>query len=219
MDANGANPVRLTNNPASDLQPTFSPDGQKIAFSSSRAGSPEIFVMNADGTSPANLTNDDGADRNPDWQRLDPDTDGDALPDSWEEDGIDVDGDGTPELDLPAMGADPDHKDIFVEVDFTAGHRIDDANIDAVTTAFAAAPVGNPDGEQGITLHVDNGPASTMDPVSGEPGEPLRPGLADPRQRARHRVHLRRDSLHDWSEFETIRQTSLLSFRRPPSTT
>jgi hypothetical protein len=34
--------------------------------------------------------------------------------------------------------------------------------------AFAAAPVPNPDGKDGITLHVDNGPNSMMDPVSGQ---------------------------------------------------
>ena len=216
MDADGSNPLRLTNNSASDLQPTWSPDGQKIAFSSSRAGSPEIFAMNADGTSPVNLTNDDGADRNPDWQRLDSDTDGDALPDSWEEDGIDVDGDGTPELDLPAMGADPDHKDIFAEVDFMAGHRIDDANIDAVTTAFAAAPVSNPDGQPGINLHVDNGPGSTMDPVSGATW-----GSLSDQDTLTHQETLgsqfttSEGTFYDWSEFETRRQTNLLTVRRP----
>jgi hypothetical protein len=41
------------------------------------------------------------------------DADGDALPDVWEEEGVDGDGDGDIDLDLPAMGADPLHKDIF----------------------------------------------------------------------------------------------------------
>ncbi|KKL25815.1 hypothetical protein LCGC14_2401540, partial [marine sediment metagenome] len=31
MDADGRNPVNLTNNPANDAQPSFSPDGSKIA--------------------------------------------------------------------------------------------------------------------------------------------------------------------------------------------
>ena len=51
------------------------------------------------------------------------DADGDALPDAWEEDGVDIDGDGTVDLDLPAMGADPRHKDIFVEIDHMRPHR------------------------------------------------------------------------------------------------
>ncbi len=42
---------RLTVGRFSDnLSPTFSPDGQRIAFVSTRAGSPQIYVMAADGT-------------------------------------------------------------------------------------------------------------------------------------------------------------------------
>src|ERR1044072_4457908 len=36
MNADGSNQVRLTNNSASDLEPSFSPDGSKIAFISDR---------------------------------------------------------------------------------------------------------------------------------------------------------------------------------------
>src|SRR3972149_77287 len=43
------------------------------------------------------------------------DSDHDGLLASWERFGLDVDADGTLDVDLPAMGADPDHKDIFVE--------------------------------------------------------------------------------------------------------
>src|SRR5436190_103875 len=63
MDANGANVKRLTNNTALDTEPAFSPDGTKIAFSSTRDGGDEdLWVMNADGTNPVQLTsfgNDD----------------------------------------------------------------------------------------------------------------------------------------------------------------
>jgi hypothetical protein len=45
------------------------------------------------------------------------DRDGDGLCDEWETTGIDYDGGGV-DLNLPAMGADPDHKDLFVEVDY-----------------------------------------------------------------------------------------------------
>jgi hypothetical protein len=95
------------------------------------------------------------------------DRDGDGLQDDWEEHGYDADGDGTVDLDLPAMGADPDHKDVFAEIDFMAPHRIQQPAVDLVTQAFAEAPVADPDGSAGITLHVDNGPTSVMDPRTG----------------------------------------------------
>lgn len=85
------------------------------------------------------------------------DRDGDGLLDDWEENGIDFDGQAPPEIDLPAMGADPDVKDLFVEVDVMAGVPYDQAAIDRVVQAFARAPaaaVNNPNGARGIRLHV-----------------------------------------------------------------
>src|SRR5207302_1135718 len=43
-------------------EPAFSPDGSRIAFTSTRDGQPEIYIMDADGTSAARLTNSPGAD-------------------------------------------------------------------------------------------------------------------------------------------------------------
>src|SRR5205823_3946031 len=43
------------------------------------------------------------------------DSDADRLADFWEENGIDVNGDGT--IDVRLSGANPGHKDVFVEVD------------------------------------------------------------------------------------------------------
>jgi hypothetical protein len=95
------------------------------------------------------------------------DADGDALCDRWETDGVDVDEDGAIDLDLPGMGANPRHKDIFVELDFMPPHRLELAAGDEVAAAFADAPVTNPDGTPGITLHLDNGPDSVMNPRTG----------------------------------------------------
>ena len=50
--------------------PTFSPDGQRIAFRSHGNGPAEIYVMNADGSGQTNLTNGRFADRRPDWQPI-----------------------------------------------------------------------------------------------------------------------------------------------------
>jgi len=73
------------------------------------------------------------------------DSDGDALLDDWEICGIDFDQDGTIDLDLPAMGADPNVPDIFVEVDSMSGRA--PSSLNGVVAAFAA---------QGITLHIQN---------------------------------------------------------------
>lgn len=82
----------------------------------------------------------------------DVDTDGDGLCDRWEESGIDIDEDGTIDLDLPGLGADPQRKDLFVEVDRFKG--VNAFGLGPVVSAFANAPVSNPDGSTGITLHV-----------------------------------------------------------------
>jgi Tol biopolymer transport system component len=50
VKADGTNLTRLTNNPANDDAPVWSPDGKRIAFATDRDGSWEIYVMNADGT-------------------------------------------------------------------------------------------------------------------------------------------------------------------------
>ncbi|MHC4955292.1 MAG: DUF7948 domain-containing protein [Planctomycetota bacterium] len=79
------------------------------------------------------------------------DSDGDGLLDDWEDHGFTAaNGDF---VDLPAMGADSQRKDIFVEIDSMTGQAPQQAALDLVIDAFANAPVDNPDGSTGITLH------------------------------------------------------------------
>jgi Tol biopolymer transport system component len=66
-NADGTNPIKLTDNPAEDWWPKFSPDGGKIAFQSKRDGNFEIYVMNSDGTDPIRLTNNSADDEDPNW--------------------------------------------------------------------------------------------------------------------------------------------------------
>ena len=67
MDNNGDNQRNLTNNPADDRSPSWSPDGKRIVFMSDRAGNMEIYVMDNDGDNQRNLTNNDRFDESPSW--------------------------------------------------------------------------------------------------------------------------------------------------------
>jgi hypothetical protein len=58
------------------------------------------------------------------------------------------------------LGANPDHKDIFVQIDYasaTLRQNVACSELDAIVAAFASAPVSNPDGQTGINLHLDAG--------------------------------------------------------------
>ena len=50
-----------------DMFGAWSPDGQRIAFTSDRSGDPEIYVADADGTDLLQLTHSPGRDAHPSW--------------------------------------------------------------------------------------------------------------------------------------------------------
>lgn len=79
--------LRLTNDPADDFHPRWSPDGQRIAFASNRDGDYEIYTIAADGSDLRQLTHNDASD---------------SHPGSWSPDGTQVafvsDRDGDPEI-------------------------------------------------------------------------------------------------------------------------
>ena len=63
MNGDGTGQTNLTNNPAEDASPVWSPDGTRIAFASNRpgpsntTGRSNIYVMNADGSGVRQVTN------------------------------------------------------------------------------------------------------------------------------------------------------------------
>lgn len=62
-----ADVVNLTNNSVADFGISWSPDGTRIAFASTRDGNAEIYVMQADGTRPQRLTHRPESDIAPVW--------------------------------------------------------------------------------------------------------------------------------------------------------
>ncbi|OLC11309.1 MAG: hypothetical protein AUH41_00915, partial [Gemmatimonadetes bacterium 13_1_40CM_66_11] len=59
MNADGTGTTRVTNDPQADGRPSFLPDGQSLAFHSSRtAGKLQIWAVNVDGTGLTQLTRD-----------------------------------------------------------------------------------------------------------------------------------------------------------------
>jgi metallopeptidase family M12-like protein/thrombospondin type 3 repeat protein len=109
-----------------------------------------------------------------------PDADGDGLLDCWEDGslwsdnlpGISIDGtysagrsntfravtlcvdqNGNKTFDAGEC-ASPNHKDIFVEIDFMQYHNPDPTAVTNLINAFAGAPVTNPDATTGIRLHL-----------------------------------------------------------------
>jgi TolB protein len=68
-DADGSHVRRVTDARAQEFDPTWSPDGSRIAYRHQTDGgdTAEIYVVDADGSHPVPLTRNDVADWGPDW--------------------------------------------------------------------------------------------------------------------------------------------------------
>lgn len=61
-DTDGSNIIQLTDSKKYDAEATISPKGDKIVFTSTRDGDPEIYVMDLDGSNQTRLTFEKGYD-------------------------------------------------------------------------------------------------------------------------------------------------------------
>ncbi|MFZ1741671.1 MAG: amidohydrolase family protein [Pontixanthobacter sp.] len=59
MPAGGGDPTRIAEGMAWEVQPRFSPDGSRIAFTSDRGGADNIWIMNSDGSDKQQVTKED----------------------------------------------------------------------------------------------------------------------------------------------------------------
>lgn len=82
------------------------------------------------------------------------DSDADGIANYFERKGLDINNDRIIDLNLPQLGANPNHKDLFIEIDYMDLHKPIQRAIDNVKSSFANAPLTNPDGANGINLHV-----------------------------------------------------------------
>src|SRR5205807_4037283 len=68
MNADGTGRIQLTQSPARDENPDWSPDGTRIAFYSERTGNAQIWVINADGSGEQRITHDPWYDQAVRWR-------------------------------------------------------------------------------------------------------------------------------------------------------
>ncbi len=63
-------PRPITSAPGWEAEPTFSPDGTLVAYSSNASGKADIWVADPDGGEPLRVTDDPGENRKPAWFRM-----------------------------------------------------------------------------------------------------------------------------------------------------
>lgn len=198
--------------------PSISGDGRSIAFAAGRS----VYVHQPDYES-----DEEGGQCFPSsiLSASTEDSDGDGLLDQWETCGYDVNkNDGVIDVDLPAMGADPKHKDIFVQVDYMVsegnrGHTHEPSReaIKRVVRAFDQAPVsGNPDGKTGIHLHVDYGVSAPLTwGKSNSWGELSRSKPVAEQTYLSTCAGTTKEWTFEWNGFDTIKNANFVPERAP----
>ena len=65
INTNGTELIQLTSHKSDDYEPTFSPDGQTVVFTSERDGNKEIYILDIQTKKLMNISNNIGDDWNP----------------------------------------------------------------------------------------------------------------------------------------------------------
>jgi TolB protein len=141
MNGDGTGLTNLTNNPADDIEPAWSPDGSRITFWTNQDGNHEIYVMNADGSDQTNVTKNPADDAQPSWS-----PDGKKIVFTSNRDG---------NYDIFAMNADGSAQTNLTNN--PADDELPDWSPDGTKIAFASEPGGirvmNSDGSNPTLLH------------------------------------------------------------------
>ena len=128
-------------------------------------------------------------------------------------------------LDLPTMGADYMHKDIFVQVNHMIeadgfNRNLTQNALQRLIEAFKAAQLENPDKTNGINLHIDCGKDCTMNPVTGETWGNNRSGknlsMAQPIRLGTPDADIALATLHDETVFSASSELQGLSSKNFP---
>lgn len=184
-----------------------------LAFTTSNSTVPQSVTLTGNGLSGNPATPPNCAD-----------ADGDGLCDDWETNGVWVRTSATSEkfINLPAMGADPKHKDIFIQADYMATayvptgdhtHKLKPTAQAQLVAAFEAAPVTNPDGKTGIHLHIDCGYDCTMDTVKKTTWGSLSQAQEVQEVTPFDTVNVGRAANFDWTKFDAASTTFTASGR------
>lgn len=118
----------------------FQTDKSEISKENTDAVSPQSknpFLQYSDSDSLADVT-----ERKIGTDITNPDTDSDGIPD------------GVEYRSTLFQKSDPLHKDMYIEVDWAEGNKPEPVHFKEIKSVFERSPVSNPDGENGIDIHL-----------------------------------------------------------------
>ena len=181
MNPDGSNQRRLTNTPAAEWHPAWSPDGTMIVFQCMSGGTFNVCVVNADGSGYTQLTHwtkDDGLAQRPVWS-----PDGQRIVVTRELRGaqklVVMNADGSNQREIINLGRDPSWSPDGTRIAFIRWEggglqiwtmRPDGSNVRALTQGDHGHmyPTWSPDGSQ-IAFEYDHAQVAVMDVEGGPP--------------------------------------------------